>query len=429
MRPVAAYFSRIQGFTPNAKLLLARSLISPLGFGIWGVAFNIYLLTIVVDGKQVFGVEFIFMMVAVDWLVHGLSAFPGGLFSDRFGRRKTFLIASVIAILASLGKLFTLDPAALLILAGLAGFGSSFHAVTSGPFLIENCSKEDRSHLFSAQSMFGLIAVTCGALLGGLLPAGIAIAGGFNVVGTQETRMALIIATPLLVVGLLPIYLIRERWTAPESADRYPWYSSWTKNITSIRTISKLCVVTTIGAIGIGAVVPVLNAFFFDRFAFHEEQVGYLFAISSFAAAIGMMATPFIVARVGKVRTIAYTKLLAIPFVLMIPLLPLAAVAVVPFVIRAVLSDVGGPIFSLFIMEQVNPNERGATAGLIHSASEFPMGIAGLTMGWIMASTGEWNFAFGASALFTLLAYLLFLRLFGRRERVAGPAVATEAVP
>ena len=138
-----------------------------------------------------------------------------------------------------------------------------------------------------------------------------------------------------------------------------------------------------------------------------------------------MMATPFIVARVGKVRTIAYTKLLAIPFVLMIPLLPVAAVAVVPFVIRAVLSDVGGPIFSLFIMEQVGPHERGATAGLIHSASEFPMGVAGL----IMVSSGEWNFAFGASALFTLLAYLLFLRLFGGLERVAEPAVATETVP
>jgi MFS family permease len=426
MTAAAAYLARLQGFTPNAKLLLARSLISPLGFGIWSVAFNIYLLSIVVDGNQLFGVDFIFTMVAVDWLVHGLAAFPGGLFSDRFGRRNTFLIASAIAIVASLGKLFTLNPVALLALSGLAGFGSSFHAVTSGPFLIENCSKEDRSHLFSAQTTFGLAAVTCGALLGGLLPTGVAFARGLNVAGTDETRLALIVATPLLIIGLVPIYLICERWTAPDAGAGYPWYSAWTRNITSRVTIWRLCLVTTIGALGVGAVVPVLNAFFFDRYGVHEESVGYIFAISSFVAAISMMALPYIVARIGKVRTIAFTKLLAIPFILLIPALPYAAAAAVPFVMRAVLSDIGGPIFSLFVMEQVNPNERGATAGLIHSASEFPMGIVGLVMGWVMAAGGEWNLAFGASALFTLIAYLLFLRLFGRVERIGGPAIVGE---
>jgi len=129
MGAFSAYLARVRGFSPNAKLLLARSLISPLAFGIWGVVFNIYLLTVEVDGERLFGVEFVFTMVAVDWLVHGLAAFPGGLFSDRFGRRTTFLFASTLAVAASLAKLLTLNPAALLVLSGLAGFGGAFHAV------------------------------------------------------------------------------------------------------------------------------------------------------------------------------------------------------------------------------------------------------------------------------------------------------------
>lgn len=421
MGALSAYLARVRGFSPNAKLLLARSLISPLAFGIWGVVFNIYLLTVEVDGKRLYGVEFIFAMVAVDWLTHGLAAFPGGLFSDRFGRRTTFLVASSIAVVASLAKLLTLDPAALLILSGLTGFGNAFHAVTGGPFLIENCSEEDRSHLFSAQSAFGLIAGTCGALLGGLLPLAFALAAGSAVAGADHARIALIAAIPVLLLGLLPIYLIREKWRAPEAFSKHHWYVGWAKNLRSTRTILKFCAVSALAALGLGAIVPVLNAYFFDTFDLREEQVGYIFAIGSLAAAAGMTATPLLVTHLGKVRTIAFTRLLAVPFLLLIPFAPTPVLAAIPYMLRALFTDMAGPVFSLFSMEQVEPHERGTTAGMIHSASEFPMGLTGLMMGGVMAATGQWNYAFGIAIAFNALAYVLFLRLFRSVEAAPAP--------
>ena len=429
MTAIAAYVNRLRGFSPNARLLLARSLIAPLGFGIWGVVFNIYLLTIEVDGVPLFGIDFIFMLVAVDWLVHGLAAFPGGLFSDRFGRRPTFLIASVLAVVATLAKLFTLDHTLLLILAGITGFGSSFHAVTSGPFLIENCEPKDRTHLFSAQTTFGLTAGTFGALLGGLLPSALALLGGVSLVTTEHARSALIFAIPILLVGLVPIYLIREKWTESEVFSRYPWYTAWAHNLSSLPTILRLCAVSSVAALGIGAIVPVFNVYFVDTFSVSEQQVGYIFAVSSLAAAAGMVGTPFLVDRIGRVRTIVFTRLLAVPFLLMIAVAPTIFLAAVPFVIRAIFNDMSGPIFSLFSMEQVKPDERGTTAGMIHSASEFPMGITGLVMGALMARTAEWMIPFLVAATFTVLAYLLFLRYFRHTDALqSAPAAAAAPV-
>ena len=430
MAAITAYLDRLRGFSPNARLLLARSLIAPLGFGIWGVVFNIYLLTIEVDGVPLFGVDFIFTLVAVDWLVHGLAAFPGGLFSDRFGRRPTFLIASIIAVVATLAKLFTLDHTLLLILAGITGFGSSFHAVTSGPFLIENCEPKDRTHLFSAQTTFGLTSGTFGALLGGVLPSALALAGGVNLVTTEHARTALVFAIPILFVGLVPIYLIREKWTESAAFSRYPWYTAWAHNLSSLPTILRLCAVSSVAALGIGAIVPVFNVYFFDTFNVSEQQVGYIFAVSSLAAAAGMAANPFLVDRIGRVRTIVLTKILSVPFLLLIAVAPTVFLAAIPFVIRALFNDMAGPIFSLFSMEQVSPEERGTTAGMIHSASEFPMGITGLVMGALMARTAQWMIPFFVAALFTVLAYLLFLRYFRHTDELPEtPVASTTSIP
>ena len=427
MAAITSYLNRLRGFSPNARLLLASSLISPLGYGLWGVVFNIYLLTIEVDGVPLFGIDFIFTLVAVDWLVHGLAAFPGGLFSDRFGRRPTFLIASILAIVATLVKLFTLDHALLLILAGITGFGSSFHAVTSGPFLIENCEPRDRTHLFSAQSTFGRTSGTFGALLGGLLPSSLALLGGVSLVTTEHARAALIFTIPILLVGLLPIYLIREKWTESDAFSRYPWYTAWAHNLTGLPTILRLCAVSSVAALGIGAIIPVFNIYFVDIFSVSEQQVGYIFALSSLAVAVGMIANPFLVDRIGRVRTIVFTHLLSVPFLLLIAVAPTIFLAAIPFILRALFYDMAGPIFSLFSMEQVNPEERGTTAGMIHSASEFPMGITGLVMGSLMARTAEWTIPFLVAATFTILAYLLFLRYFRHTDALAEVPLASAA--
>ncbi|HJN38957.1 MAG TPA: hypothetical protein QGH28_02125, partial [Chloroflexota bacterium] len=54
--------------------------------------------------------------------------------------------------------------------------------------------------------------------------------------------------------------------------------------------------------------------------------------------------------------------------------------------------------------------------GMTHSASEFPMGITGLVMGGVMARSVEWMIPFVVAAVFTTLAYLVFLRHFRGAE-------------
>src|SRR3972149_4783064 len=185
------YIQTIGRFSRNAKLYLAYSLSAGLGTGIWNVMFNLYLLRIGFD------VSFVALYWLVDMFFHGLFAFPAGLIGDKIGRRKTFILATVINVVARGILLFTLDPTALILLAAVAGMGEGFHAVAGAPFMMENSEPEERPHLFTLDSSLQMLSTFVGSLSGGLLPlfwAGILTVPALD---PAAARWTLVLALPL----------------------------------------------------------------------------------------------------------------------------------------------------------------------------------------------------------------------------------------
>src|SRR3972149_4268869 len=109
------YLERIKNFSRNARLLLLRSLLVGLNWGIWTLLFNLYLLSLGFDKV------FVAQMVGVNWLTHGAMVIPAGIISDLLGRRLTYLWAYSFAILIRASMLFAVEPSALLLLNAIAG--------------------------------------------------------------------------------------------------------------------------------------------------------------------------------------------------------------------------------------------------------------------------------------------------------------------
>ena len=145
------------------------------------------------------------------------------------------------------------------------------------------------------------------------------------------------------------------------------------------------------------------------------------------------MLAPLFVRRLGRVRTVAYLRLLGIPFLALIALAPSFLAAAACYVVAIIL--IGGafpskplsdPIYTLFAMEVVKERERGTTNGVMHAFSEFPMGIGAWIAGPFMAH-GAWSVPYALAAAVYALTFVGFLAYFSRRETlrpIAAPAPA-----
>jgi predicted MFS family arabinose efflux permease len=138
-----------------------------------------------------------------------------------------------------------------------------------------------------------------------------------------------------------------------------------------------------------------------------------------------------------KVQAVVGTRLLAVPFILLIGLSPsLATVTTVltlagaAYVVRIVLANAAGPIAEAFSMEILDPGERGTMVGLRSTAGQTLSGIGAFTGSRLMAG-GDYVTPFVAmAALYTLSAILFwvwFRPLERAAERAAPAAVAAEA--
>lgn len=239
---LADYLAAFRAFTPNAKLLLYRVSIGSLAFPTWDVLFNLYLLSIGFD------VRFVGAMLFWGWLLHGVLAFPAGLISDRYGRRRTYLVSNAFLIAFTLGKLATRDPSALLVLSALAGAAEGFHAVTGAPFMMENSTPRERTHLFALYSLLGTLSGTVGRLASGALAVGAALAFQVGPESATALRAAMLAAAPLVAASLVPIVLMRESW---ERTDE-PWW----RQIRSGSAIAALVGTTFSSSLGAGFVYP-----------------------------------------------------------------------------------------------------------------------------------------------------------------------------
>ncbi len=409
-RGIANYLNNIRRFSRNARLFLAYSLSQGLGTGIWMIMFNLYLLSVGFD------IKFVGLLVAIDMLFHGLFAFPAGLIGDKFGRRRTFFLATTLNIVARVATLFTLNPIALIILTGFRGMGEGAHVVVGAPFMMENSEPEERPHLFSINFSFTFLSRFVGFLAGGFLPLFWAGVVGVTSMDPVAGRWALVTSLPLTFVALIPLILMREK---PVDLVESIKDLIILKHIANFSILAKLGLCSLLLGLSLGFMIRFFSIFFQEYRGTSIEQTGTIMAVGSLGGATAILLTPVLIKKWGKVRTLLVTQLISVPFIIFMVLSANLYLVAAFYLMRGGFYSISMPIRNQVAMELVTSKERATTAGFQHMWFDLAGSFSAIIAGALMAAgnfIAPFSIAAGASVAGAVLFYIFFFRT---EERLA----------
>ncbi len=172
------------------------------------------------------------------------------------------------------------------------------------------------------------------------------------------------------------------------------------------------------GMIGLGAgmVVPFFNVFLRDQLGATSAQVGSIMAMSSIVLTVGVLLSPILAERLGKVRAVSITQMLSIPFLLSAGYVPNLSIVAVAYWLRMALMNMSSPISNTFSMEMLDPRQRATANSLFNMTSQVLRAIGGAIGGFMMDNFGLSSPYIVTAALY-LSATLFYRKHFGPIEQ------------
>jgi MFS family permease len=357
--------------------------------------------------------DFLGLLLAVVYISTGIFALPAAMLCDRIGRKKTLIFSSGILALGLL-LLYTITEGWMLILASvLYGVATGFTAAASAPFMAESSSREERIHLFSMSSVVNNSSYILGSLAGGIIPGLLAAAAGLSLATVLPYRYTLYLSLAAVLLTIFPLSMIREK--DPPKLDRLERFRLVAKVIRT-RNVQKLVFVNALIGIGAGMIVPFFNVYFYKVLAATTGQIGLIFAIGEIVMVAGLLVIPLITERFGKVRTIAMTELLSIPFLILIALTMNLYVAAFAFTMRMTLMNMANPAIQSFNMEIVTEQERATVSSLTSMGWNVFLALSTFVSG-IMMSQSNYLLPYMITCVVYFIAAVSYYVFFLRIER------------
>lgn len=330
-----------------------------------------------------------------------------GLRGHRLPRLR--LLQAVAAAMAATGVAFGLANSfwPLLVVAVLGTLNPSAGDVsvflpTEQALLPATAPASARTALFARYSFVGFTVAATGALAAGV-PEWAASATG---VGRTTALRAVFGLYALAGVVVLVAYRRLSPGIEPDGPrPRGPLGPSRA-------VVYRLAAVFSLDSLGGGFVVQSLLVLWLARR--HGLSVGVtgavLFWAGLLAGASALLAVR-VAARIGLVRTMAFTHLPANVLLILTALMPTGALAVACLLARATLSQMDVPTRNSYVMAVVTPAERPAAASITNVPRSLAAAAAPLGAGWLLErSSFGWPLVLGGSLK---IAYdLLLLAMF-----------------
>lgn len=409
MEALTRQFHRIAGLSRNARLFLAMVSVSALGSGIFMLFMNLFVLA---RGNDEAFLGLLMSSMSLSALFLGL---PMGVLVDRIGRKQAMVAGATLSVAATLLLTLPLADWPLLVAAVFYGAGNALFMAAGPAFMAENATEDERPTLFSLQSGLSLLMGFLGSAIGGSLPALFGTLLRVHPESVTAYRATLLTAEGMMAFALIPLLMIRAERARPAEERRPPFTL---RDFPFRRDVVALLVPELIIALGAGLLIPYLNIFFKQRFHISDSVLGLTFAVSQLLMGSATLLAPILAERWGKIRTVAFTQLASLPFLLVLGFVPLLPVAVGAFWLRAMLMNMAGPLYTAFAMERVLENERGTVGAMIGVVYSVGQGIGPGISGFVQRSFG-FPPLFLTTGITYLVAALLTLALFGRAERLA----------
>ena len=413
----ADYLAKTREFGRNANLYVLHVIGMDMIHGSFNVLFNLYLLAIGFD------VRFIGIRLMIGFIASAVTAVPAGLVSDRIGRKASFVLGDGVGAVIALVMISTRNETVLLAGPALAAFFNNLHHTSEAAFMMENSRPSERVHLFSVSGSFRTFSAMAGALAAGLIPALF-----IDDVGKVTAyRFATYAGLSLWFLSLIPALMLRSVDAEEQPEKEFLAADGKKRGIRGLfsgikhpRRIGYFVLTSGILALGAAAVVPLLNVVFHEGQTHADEgEIGVIFALGGLGLAIATLGVPLLAARMLKVDAITLTRLMAIPFVLALGLLPLLLdegallllLVGASHIGRVTIFRVSAPLDDAFNMEVLDARERATSTGLEIGVGGAVSAVA-ILVGSRLMDSGDFTTPFIILAVAYLASTLIYRRVF-----------------
>jgi MFS family permease len=420
----------------NVYLLLLFTLGKGFQLSIGAVSINLYAYSL---GYQL---DFLGILVAMPAIGALLASVPIGILADRIGRKPLLLLSGFLNPLSLVAIGLSTAQLPLLIASLCNGFLSSAYWVTNLPMLTESTSDDQRVGVLAMNNFLLLGVGALGALVGGFVPAAVGQMIGQPASATVPLRWGVIAAAFVVFLPTIPLLWLREPKPAAEAPSAPAPAAPTTEAaayLTSpaapapapvapalapepvgrwavVRLFLQLLIPDMLFTTGEGAVVGLLQVFFYLRFHIPLPTIGVLYTLAGLIGGATSLTAPRFVRRYGQLRVATTMQYVSAPLMLVIgfaPFLPLSASAELG---RQVVRGLFEPTYAAFAMERVSARHRATLSGFYSVTWSIGYSIGPALAGVLSGNIGlSASFIVGAGCV-ALSATLLRL-FFGRGDQ------------
>jgi MFS family permease len=334
--------------------------------------------------------------------------------ADRVGRRLVLIVGAVLMVGAGAVFAVVRDPLLLLLAATIGVISPSGNEV--GPFLaVEQASLTQRlpagrrTSVLAWYNLAGQLASAVGALAAGLLAQMLLAGGSAPIDAYRAIVIGYALVGILLAAGFLrltPAIEVPPDERSSEPVDRFGLHKSR-------RVVLRLSAVFSLDAFAGGFVTLSLMAYWFHlRWGVEPAVLGGIFFAANILAAISALSAARLAARFGLINTMVFTHLPSNVLLILVPLMPNLALAVLVLLARFSISQMDVPTRQSYTISVVDPDERSAAAGVTGIArttgSAISPLIAAPLVGMASLAAVPFYIAGGLKIAYDLILYRLF---------------------
>lgn len=400
------------GATADARRLLTTRGLRAVADGLVSTVLAPYLLVLGFTGAQV-------GQVTTATLLGSAAMTLGvGLRGHRFSRRHLLLAVSLLMI--ATGLVFSVASSfPLIVMAAFLGTMNpssgdvSVFLPTEQALLSATVPDRERTAVFARFSLVAFVFGAVGSIAAGY-PDRLVRA---NVTSRETALRSVFVVYALLGVCALTVY---RRVSSSVEPNREPGAQRSALH-ESRAIVLRLAAVFSVDSLGGGfAVQSIVGLWLTLRYDFSVSRIGLLFFVTGVCNGLSTLLAPRIAARIGLVRTMAYTHLPANVLLMAAAAMPSAGPAVVCLIGRSLLSQMDVPARQSYVMAVVTPAERPAAASVTNVPRSLASALPPIAGGWLLDhSTFGWPLLIGGAlkATYDVILLLLFRNVHPPEER------------
>src|SRR5438270_629911 len=321
-----------------------------------------------------------------------LYQYPGGWLSDRFGRRKAFLIFLAIAFAGYV--IYLISPSWPVVFLGLA-LSLAWHSMASPAIFAvigDSLPRERRAMGFTLQSILKRLPIVIAPIIGGALIAAFGIFKGVHT--------GLLITLVLAAITVLLVLKLNVTVAQPETTNMLGVWRSFHSALKRL-LISDIIIRTCEGMTGVLTILYVTNVA-----GFSVARYGALIAIQMVTSVLIYIPAGKIADRIGRKPFVIATFLSFALFPLAIIVASNFILIVAAFVIGG-LREIGEPARKAMIVDFAKENVRARSVGLYYLVRSLSITPAAAIGGLLWKFTPQTPFVI--AGMFGIVGTFIFI--------------------